>query len=207
MFIKSTIIHSLEIALNQYLSLDENAPQHLVSLSGKIIAITLEPFNETFYLSFSNHTIQCLENYTGKSDTQLSGSIIDFGWMGVSMNPMGLIHSGQIKIRGDLEIGRQFQSLLKNIEVNLEKKLADYIGIKMAHNLSQFFHSRKIETTEFLTSLQLNLTEFLQEESRDLPAKAEADIFYSEVDELRMDYDRLMAKMQRLYHHLNQESA
>jgi ubiquinone biosynthesis protein UbiJ len=46
----------------------------------------------------------------------------------------------------------------------------------------------------------------LTEETRDLPAKPEADIFYRQVDELRMDYDRLAARITRLQSQLNKET-
>jgi ubiquinone biosynthesis accessory factor UbiJ len=52
----------------------------------------------------------------------------------------------------------------------------------------------------------LNSSEFLQEETRDLPAKPEAELFYRHVDTLRMDYDRLAARIARLQSQLNKET-
>ena len=51
---------------------------------------------------------------------------------------------------------------------------------------------------ESIEIFRLNASEFLQEETRDLPARPEVDIFYVQVDELRTDFDRLQSRVERL---------
>ncbi len=51
---------------------------------------------------------------------------------------------------------------------------------------------------ELFENLRLDLAEYLQEETRDLPACAEANLFYREVDALSADYERLEARIARL---------
>ncbi len=51
-------------------------------------------------------------------------------------------------------------------------------------------------TEETIETFKLNCKEFLQEETRDLPAGPEADIFYQQVDQLRSDFDRLSARIE-----------
>jgi len=45
----------------------------------------------------------------------------------------------------------------------------------------------------------------LQEETRDLPAVPEMDIFYRQIDELRTDFDRLQSRIERLENTLNKQ--
>ncbi len=47
MTIKPLLISAFENALNKYLSLDEDVALFLQPLNGKIIAVTIQPFNET----------------------------------------------------------------------------------------------------------------------------------------------------------------
>ncbi len=206
MLIKPLLIITLETALNQYLSLDDNASQFLTPLAGKIIAITIEPFNETVYLCPTPDKIQCLENITGEVDTTMSGTLTALGLMSISANPMRSIYQGEIKIDGDTDVGRKFQTLFDKLELNWEKKLARYIGDNLAHNLGQLAYQGKNWTRETLATFKLNAIEFLTEETRDLPAKPEADSFYRQVDTLRMDYDRLAARTARLHSQLNQDT-
>lgn len=51
---------------------------------------------------------------------------------------------------------------------------------------------------ETLATLQLNVAEFLQDETRDLPALAEAELFYAQVALLQRDELALTEKLNRL---------
>jgi ubiquinone biosynthesis protein UbiJ len=206
MLIKPLLISALETALNQYISLDENASQVLMPLAGKVIAITIEPFNETLYLCPTADKIQCLESFVGEVDTTISGSLMALGLMGLSKTPMRSIYQGEVKINGDMEVGRKFQILFDKLDINLEKKLSFYTGEAFAHSVGELFRAGKSWTEETLETFKLNASEFLTEETRDLPAKPEVDIFYRQVDALRMDYDRLAAHVARLQSQLNKET-
>ena len=206
MLIKPLFISALESAINQFLSLDEKASEFLTPLAGKVIAIIIEPFNETLYLCPTETNIQCLDNFVGETDTTISGSFVALGLMGLSKNPMRSLYKGEVKISGDMEVGHKFQTLFDKLDLNLEKKLALYTGETFANSLGNLFRTSKNWTQESLETLQLNVTEFLQEETRDLPAKPEVDVFYRQVDDLRMDYDRLAARFARLHSQLNKDS-
>lgn len=206
MLIKPLLITSLDAALNQYLGLDDNVTQFLTPLAGKVIAITLEPFNETLYLCPTADKIQCLESFMGDVDTTISGSLIALGLMGLAKNPLHSIYTGEVKIDGDMEVGRKLQTLFARLDINLEKKLARYTGETIAHNVGHLFRAGKSWTAEAVKTFKLNASEFLTEETRDLPAKPEADSFYRQVDTLRMDYDRLAAHITRLHSHIKEQA-
>ncbi len=198
MLIKPLLAGILETALNQYLSLDEDADLFLQPLSGKVIAITIEPFQETLYLCPAEDKIQVLEQFLGDVDTQLTGSLTAFGLLGLNAHSMQSVLDGQIKISGDTRVGQQFQQLFKNLDIDLEEPLAKITGDVIAHKIGNLFRSGKNWTLQSIETFRQNLEEFLQEETRDLPAKAEAEIFYRQVDELRSDFDRLQARIDRL---------
>ncbi len=198
MLIKPLLSSTLETALTQYLTLDDNAHLYLTPLAGKVIAITIEPFNETLYLCPTETTIQCLENFVGEVDTTLSGSILAFGVMGLSKKPTRSLFSGDVKITGDTRLGQKFQQLFEKSDIDWEQHLSHFTGDIVAQTLGDLFRSGNQWTQESIETFTLNVTEFLQEETRDLPAKAEADIFYQHVDHLRMDFDRLCAHVNQL---------
>jgi ubiquinone biosynthesis protein UbiJ len=88
--------------------------------------------------------------------------------------------------------------LFAKLDINLEQQLARFTGELVAHNLSQLFRAGKEWSKESTETFRLNAAEFLQEETRDLPAKVEMDIFCQYVDELRTDFDRLQSRLARL---------
>ena len=198
MIIKPILAGVLETALNQYLALDEDVSLFLTPLAGKVIAVTIEPFNETLYLCPTADKIQILEHYQGEVDTTISGTPTALGLMGLNASSMRSIFNGEVRIEGDTHIGEKFQQLFKNLDIDLEEKLSQYTGDIVAHKIGNLFRSCQDWTQQSLETFRLNTEEFLQEETRDLPAKPEADIFYRQVDDLRSDYDRLHARIERL---------
>ncbi|MGR8980248.1 MAG: ubiquinone biosynthesis accessory factor UbiJ [Gammaproteobacteria bacterium] len=198
MVIKPLLIRALETALNSYLALDNNRQQFLAPLAGKVIAVTVEPFDETVYLCPAADTIQLLDYYPDIPDTRISGSPWSLGLMGVRLKPMRSVFSGEVKIEGDIQAGRKFQALFDKLDIDLEGKLSRYTGDAIAHNVAGFFRSGQRWTKETIETFKLNLTEFLQDETKDLPAVPEADIFFSQVDEVRTDFDRLLSRVARL---------
>ncbi|MEI6067320.1 MAG: SCP2 sterol-binding domain-containing protein [Methylococcaceae bacterium] len=198
MVIKPLLMSALEAAFNKFLEMDQNSAVFLAPLSGKIIAMTLLPFNETIYLCPTSDSIQFLDYSPDQPDTQLTGSVFAFGLMGLSSKPMRSIFSGEVKIEGDMQTGRKFQELFAKLDINLEQQLARYTGDTIAHNISQFFRAGQNWSKESIETFRLNASEFLQEETRDLPAVPEADLFFAQVDELRTDFDRLQSRVERL---------
>ncbi|MDD5632563.1 MAG: SCP2 sterol-binding domain-containing protein [Methylococcales bacterium] len=198
MVIKPLLMSALEAALNKFLALDQNSGVFLEPLAGKIIAVTITSFNETLYLCPAPDSIQLLDYSPKQADTHLTGSVFAFGLMGLSSKPMRSIFSGEVVIEGDMQTGRKFQELFAKLDINLEKQLARYTGDSLAHNISQFFRSGQNWSKESIETFRLNASEFLQEETRDLPAVPEMDIFYRQIDQLRTDFDRLQSKIERL---------
>ena len=198
MVIKPLLMSALETALNKFLALDQNSSSFLAPLAGKIIAVTYTPFNETIYLCPTDNSIQLLDYSPDQPDTQLSGSVFALGLMGLSSKPMRSIFSGEVKIEGDMNTGRKFQELFAKLDINLEQQLARFTGDTIAHNISQFFRAGQNWSKESIETFRLNASEFLQEETRDLPAGPEVDIFYRQIDELRTDFDRLQSRIERL---------
>ena len=198
MVIKPLLMSAFETALNKYLALDQNSGVFLAPLVGKVIAVTISPFNETIYLCPGSDSIQLLDQCPDQPDTCLTGSVLALGLMGLSSKPMRSIFSGEVKIEGNMSIGRKFQELFAKLDINLEQQLARYTGDTLAHNISQFFRASQNWSKESIETFRLNASEFLQEETRDLPSAPEVDIFYAQVDELRTDFDRLQSRIERL---------
>ena len=198
MVIKPLLMSAIEAALNKYLAMDQNSGVFLAPLAGKVIAVTITPFNETIYLCPTADAIQLLDQFPDQPDTRLTGSVFALGLMGLGAKSMRSIFSGEVKIEGDMDTGRNFQELFAKLDINLEKQLARYTGVNIAHDLSQLVRAGQNWSKESIETFRLNASEFLQEETRDLPAGPEVDIFYAQVDKLRIDFGRLQSRVERL---------
>ncbi|MDD5411976.1 MAG: SCP2 sterol-binding domain-containing protein, partial [Methylobacter sp.] len=158
----------------------------------------IQPFDETIYLCPTTDSIQCLDQFPDQPDTRLTGSAWALGLMGLSSKPMRSIFSGEVKIEGDMDTGRKFQELFAKLDIDLEEKLSHVTGDIIAHKIGWFFRAGQSWGKDSIETFRLNAAEFLQEETRDLPAGPEADIFYAQVDQLRTDLDRLQSRIERL---------
>lgn len=196
--VKSLLLSAIETALKQYLALDEDAPIFLEPIAGKIIAVNIQPFDWTIYLCPTADTIQLLENCTEPPDATLTGSAIALGLMSLSSKPMESIFSGAVSIAGDIRTGRKFQELFDKLDIDLEEQVSHYTGDIIAHKLGRLLRAGKNWSVDTLETFQLNLSEFLHDETKDLPPKPELDIFFRKVDLIRSDFDRLTARVQRL---------
>ena len=196
--IKSLLLSAIETALNQYLALDEDAPIFLKPIARKIIAVNIQPFDWTIFLCPTTDSIQLLENCTEPPDATLTGSAVALGMMSLSSKPMDSIFSGEVTITGDIRTGRKFQELFDQLDIDLEEQVSHYTGDIIAHQLGRFLRAGKNWGEETLETFQLNLSEFLHDETKDLPPQPELDIFFRDVDLVRADFDRLTARIKRL---------
>ncbi|WP_446809908.1 ubiquinone biosynthesis accessory factor UbiJ [Methylomonas sp. 2BW1-5-20] len=196
--IKPLFIATLEGALNRYLALDDHIEQYLTPMVGKVIALHVTSLNSSIYLCPSEQGMQILESYPGAADATLSGSLSALGLMGLSATPMRSLFKGEVRIEGDTQLARRLQRLFEKLDINLESKIARYTGDAFAQRLAKLFRGSRDWTQHTLTTFRLNLEEFLQEETRELPAKSEAELFFREIDTCRSDCDRLSARLDRL---------
>ncbi len=201
--IKPLLIAVLETALNAFLELDDRIEEYLTPMAGKVLAVRVTPFDETLYLCPVHDRIQLLEHYEGEVDATLTGSLAALGFMGLSATPMRSLFKGEVKISGDTQLAQKFQRLFEKLDINLEAKLARVTGERFAERLTGFVRGGRDWTEHSLTSFRLNLEEFLQEETRELPAKAEAELVFQDIDACRSDVDRLEARVERLLSALN----
>lgn len=204
--IKPLLIGVLESALNSYLQLDDRIEQLLMPMAGKVIAIHVMPFDETVYLCAGEQRMQFLENYTGDADARLSGSLSALGLMGLSATPMRSFFKGEVRIDGDTQLAGRLQRLFEKLDINLQGRMARYLGDDLAQRFGSLFRGSRDWSQHTLQSFRLNLQEFLQEETRDLPAKAEADILFQSIDQCRDDLERLEQRLSRLNAQKSQES-
>jgi ubiquinone biosynthesis protein UbiJ len=194
MTVKPLLLSVFETALNRFVALDRDASYLLAPLTGKVIRITIRPFNETLYLCPSETVIQVLDDYPAPADTLLTGTALAFGAKGLG----NTLFDDSIEISGDSEVGHAFIRLFEKIDIDLEEPLSRYTGDIIAHRIGNFFRTGQRWAGEMLESFRLNLTEFLQEEVRDLPAKPEADIFYRKTGDLQTDLNRLQNRLENL---------
>lgn len=103
-----------------------------------------------------------------------------------------------LDIAGDAEIAEEFWQLLTLAKPDLDLELANLIGpapagevLRMAESVNQF-------VSKSWAAFTANTRDFVQEERRDLPPRAEVEAFYEDLAELRDRVERAAARMDLL---------
>ncbi len=200
----------LESSARRFLRLDPQTLHRLRALQGKIIRLEiLSPSPAAsatnLYLSPSEYGLRLLADYAGQPDVTLRGSPLAFVRLGLEKKlPAGAFFSRAVAIEGDVELGQRFKRILDEMEIDWEEQTARIIGDVLAHQLGNLVRGAKTWGAETGATLKENLSEYLQEESRLLPTRAQVEKFLAAVDGLRADSDRLLARVQQLERLLRQ---
>ncbi|HAT8178162.1 TPA: hypothetical protein JA361_01520 [Legionella pneumophila] len=197
--LKEYSLKALQTAINQAMKLDEQMPQKLEKLDGKTLEMVITPLNVNFYIRFKEGEMQLLHRIDGRPDTIIHSNPI--GLIRLSLLPASKARSlfnDKIRISGDIELGQNIKKLFDEIDIDWEGHLAHFTGDVVAHQIGSFVRKGLEFKNQFSTSMQQNITEFLQEELRIFPSRNELEDFFAEVDELVLSVDRLQAHINYL---------
>jgi ubiquinone biosynthesis protein UbiJ len=188
----------LESAINHYLALDPEMLSKLAVFNGKVIKLDMIGLNKAFYMFPSDRGIQLKTEYEGQVDTVLSGTPVSLFKMGLVSNTADLLLKGEVEISGDTRLGHQFKNMLSQMDIDWSEPLANLVGDSFAYQLQQSAKRLGLWGKGTVKSVSTSVSEYLQEESRDVVTETELEIFNDAVDQLRDDVDRLQAKIKSL---------
>ena len=109
-----------------------------------------------------------------------------------------LLRSRAVRISGDPLVARDFRDLISLAAPDFEEELARLVGDVAARQLGNFVRGVAGWSFDAADRLSRTVAEYLQEEGRDLPARAEVEAFLDHVDELAGAAARVEARLRRL---------
>lgn len=181
---------ALETVLNQALRLDPPSLQTLGTLTGKIIRIEVSTLNWQFNVFPDNQGIIILNEYHGDVNTQVRGA--PFTLLRLLLQPDAtLIDNPEVTVQGEVHIAQQLLTVLHGLQLDWETHLARGLSEVPTHQLARLLRKSQEYTTAGFNMLQRQITSYLQEKTRHLPARAEVDHFSKEIEQLQETVDRL----------------
>ena len=193
-----TSFNLLENAFNHYLALDPEAPDKLKAFDGRVICLDIRGTAKRIYLSITGNRVVFLDAHDAEPDATIIGSPAALIKLGVNRDTAPLFFSGEVEIRGNTRLGRQFKSLLADMDIDWEEQLSRLVGDIAAHRISDAFNVLRNWGRTAAGNFADDVGEYLQEESRDVVSEAEMAIFFQQVDECRDGAERIKARIDRL---------
>ena len=192
-----TLTEALETSINLVLKQDPDTLKKFTSLQDNVLAFELTDLDLSLYLFPHSEGVQVQYLYEKQADTILQGSSLAFINMSLGDSTKSFF-SGEIRIKGDIELGQQFKRILDQLDLDWEEWLSGYTGDLIAFKTSHFIHNLNAWGKDALKILQLDMQEYLQDEGQLTPHSAELEDFASKVSQLRDDTARLDAQVLRL---------
>jgi ubiquinone biosynthesis protein UbiJ len=192
-----TLLRPLAALLNRQIKANSPARELCVDLEGRAFAVRVHNSSLAMYFVVAAGEVQLTNEYSDDPDVVVSGSLISLARLAAGSGD-GAIRDGTIELAGDAETAQKFQRLLRYARPDLEEELSGALGDTIAHNVGKMARSFSRWGQDARTTMRQNVSEYLQEESRAVPARHEINKFQDDVDKLRDDVDRIEARMNRL---------
>ena len=182
------MIHKIKkIIIDHLLSQNDWMQTKLIDHQHKIIAIEISRLKIIFKVNESG-LLQLLDK-SEEFDCIIKLTVNDF------INQLVNNKNGNISIDGDLELANQFSQVLKKIEWDFEEDLSRYIGDIPAIQTTKILKKIVASSKKNINNITGTLLEYWQEENKILTKKRNVEIFYSEVDKIVEDTERLEARI------------
>lgn len=166
-------------------------------LEGRVIAVRVRNTALAMYARVDADEIVLFGDYEAEPDAAITGSLLSLARLaGVSGETA--VRDGSLELAGDAGVARNFQRLLRYGRPDIEEEMSGVIGDVAAHEIGEFARRLGRWGSEARDTLRRNLSEYLQEESRALPTRYEANAFRDRVESLRDDVARMNARLTRL---------
>jgi ubiquinone biosynthesis accessory factor UbiJ len=193
----------LERALNREIAESTPARDLVADLDGESFAIDVRGLGATCVLRATDGRVTVEPRWPPATEAArpptatLSATPIDLLRLARSAD-LSTLRGTLAEIKGSPEVAERFAKLLKLARPDLEEYASRWLGDVPAHALGEAARAAGAWLERAANALRANTAEFLQEESRALPATLEVQAFYSDVERLRDGVERAAARLARL---------
>ncbi|KTC19869.1 sterol-binding protein [Pseudomonas putida] len=192
------LLASVEHGLNRVLRMDSTALPRLAALEGKIIAIDCRQPALQLYILPGDDGLMLASHWETEADCTLRAPASSLLQLALSQDKPAVLHSPQVELEGDSAVLLDLVGVLQDLELDWEYELSRWLGPVATQLIGGHLRSRARWTRQGLASLNQNLGEYLAEEARTLVGQREAEARFAELDALKIDVERLEARIARL---------
>jgi len=196
-----TWLRPLEALLNRHIASSSRARELVAGLDGHVLALVFRGTPLALYCVAEPGHLVLKSDYTSDPDAVLRGTPFTLVSLAHGGEPVG-----QLEIEGDVEVARRFQELLQAARPDWEEELSRLFGDSAAHAIGNAVRILGSWSRRAADSFTRDTAEFLQEESRDLPARGEVESFDTDLSALRAAVERAESRLAKLEEMLSRNS-
>lgn len=186
----------VEQLINKTLAYDPGTRIGLQKIAGQVVAVHMTAPDVRFFVMPDSDGLCLMAQWDGEIDTHIRGSLPALARL-ANQDIYTLKDSG-VRVMGKTALLADWQALLKNIDIDWEEILTEFLGDIVGHQAAQMIRSKLHWAGARVNSGQRLMSEFLTEELKSIPGKIELEDFYQQVDNLRLAVDRTAARVEKL---------
>lgn len=195
----SAALAGAERAMNQAVALAPTSHHALGGLSGTLLGVEVTTLDLTLYIKMVDATeIRLMTHCEDQPDAFVRGTLEDFGALATSEDPAATLINSGIELQGSSHSLITLQQVISRIDVDWEAPLVDLLGDVIGHQIAERLRSVFRWSEGARVSMKRQISEYLLEEGRLTPPKAELEHFYDAVQSLAMRVDRAQNQVEKL---------
>lgn len=199
----TAVLAALEGALNRALALSPRRGAELAPFADQVFALHCTSPEIDVYLHPRDGGIRLSGVHDGPVTASLRGEAADFAQLARAADPAATLINGELELQGDSAPLLELQKVLSTIDVDWEAPLVDTLGDVAGHQLAQLLRGAFGWSREAARSLARQVGEYIHEEARLSPPRAELEDFCADVRELDERVNRLQSRTARLRRQLD----
>lgn len=192
---------SVETAVNKALDFDPATFTKLSALSPKVLALHFERPEFSIYVRFLNG-VQLLSHYDGEPEAALKGPVSAFINLAKNTDKQAALMQSDIQIQGSSQLALSLADVMGQLNIDYEAMIAQLTGPVAAHVIGKNLRSAASWLTNTSNKFKQDSVEYVRDELQLAPHKLEGESRYADIQKIKMDTERLEARIQRLKQHI-----
>lgn len=189
------LLTAIEGAINRVLTLDPHSLAAVCELQGQVIELQLEGLNTRFFMLILEDSVELSRFHDETADSTISGS--PMALLSMLKNPDALFE-GSVTITGNMSNVRKLKSVMDNLDVDWEERVASVVGDTPAHQLFRLMGGVQRTVQSGVEGFTRQGSDYLKNRSDLAVSEEEIEGFCASVDDLRSQTDRLEARLAQL---------
>jgi ubiquinone biosynthesis protein UbiJ len=192
------LITDLETIINQLLIFDKESLVALSSFKGIVVAVDVQNTSSIFYITITESGVSLTNEFELIPDIIVRGSSFELYEYLISINNSQEFQTGKLEVAGDISVAQKIQSIVKNLDIDWEDYISNWIGDSLTHKLGRAVKNSINLLHSANKNIKYNLSDYLRYETEYLIDRNEQDEFSQSVDVLRDDAERLKLRINRI---------
>ncbi len=191
----------INCSLKKHFDRDPEVAGQLHALEGKNLTFYLTDLNKEFLVTPGQGSVMVAEHSdhdTSEIAARVHADTMTLLSIACGAQYQPLLENGSVHVQGDLEAVRQMGRIFRAVEIDWEEIAAPYVGDLLAHQFGVWLGRADSYKRRSIKNFLLDVSEYLQEESRVMPARAEIERFLRDSTSLETDIGHLEARIDRL---------